>query len=100
MKSRIIDSRLTLVKSMLVSDNILIKNVLANVRRDRSNPWNKRLEGYLDEVGLVYGDLESLSKQQIKDRIRDNDNRLWRVELDNLSSVGLYREFKLKIKEG
>ena len=51
------------------------------------------------EIGLIYGDLESLSKQQIKDRVRDNDNRLWRVGLDKLSSVGIYREFKLKIKE-
>ena len=40
-----------------------------------------------------------MSKQQIKDRVRENDNRLWGVELGKLSSVGIYREFKLKIKE-
>ena len=57
MKTRIIDSRLTLVKSMMVSDNTLIKNVLTNVRGDRNNPWSKRLEEYLGELGLVYGDL-------------------------------------------
>ena len=76
-----------------------IKNVLTNVRGNRNNLWSKRLDEYLGELGLVYGDLESLSKQQIKDRVRDNDIRLWGVELDKLSNVGLYREFKLKIRE-
>ena len=51
---------------MLVSNSTLIKNVLANVRGDVENPWNKKLNEYLTEVGLEYGDLELLSKHQIK----------------------------------
>ena len=99
MKTRVIDSKLTLVKGMLVSNSTLIKNVLANVRGDVENPWNKKLNEYLTEVGLEYGDLELMSKHQIKKKVRENDNKLWRGELEKLSSVGLYREFKLKVKD-
>ena len=54
MRTRIIESRLTLVRSIIESENGLVKRVLENIRNDRNNPWNRKLEEYLGVVGLRY----------------------------------------------
>ena len=48
---------------------------------------------------IRYEDLGNMNKRAIIARVRERDNRLWREELDRLISVGIYREWKKKIKE-
>ena len=50
-------------------------------------------------MGIRYEELGNMNKRAIIARVRERDNRLWREELDRLSSVGIYREWKKKIKE-
>ena len=99
MRTRIIESRLTLVRSIIESNNGLVKKVLENIRNDRNDPWNRNLEEYLGEVGLGYGDLEVMEKKEIKRKVREQDSRWWKEDLNRLSSVKGYRDWKKKIKE-
>ena len=99
METRIIESRLTLVRSMIESENKMVKDILGKIRGLRDNAWNNRLEEYLGKVGLRFEDLEIMNKRAIKNRVRKRDNRLWREELENLSSVEIYRNWKTGIRE-
>ena len=99
METRIIESRLTLVKSMMESENKLVRDLLNRGRGLRNYKWNKVMEEYLGKVGMRYEDMENMSKRAIKTRVRERDNRLWREELENLSSVGIYRTWKKKMRE-
>ena len=99
METRIIESRLTLVRSMIESDNKMVKDILGKVRGLRDNAWNNKLEEYLGKVELRFEDLETMNKRAIKKRVRERDNRLWREELENLSSVEIYRNWKTGIRE-
>ena len=78
METRIIESRLTLVRSIIESENKLVKDILGKVRGIGNNPWNKKLEEYLGKVGLKYEDLETMNKRAINNRVRESDNEKWR----------------------
>ena len=99
METRIIESKLTLVRSMIESENKLVKDILGKVRGIEKNPWNKKLEEYLGKVGLNYEDLKTMNKKAIKNRVREWDNEKWREEMDKLSSIGIYRHWKRRIRE-
>ena len=66
MRSRIIESKIKLVKSMMTSDNELVREVATRVLRDGDSNWNKLLKKYMEEVGMGMGDLETLDKVGVK----------------------------------
>ena len=69
METRIIDSRLTLVKGMMESENRMVKDILGKVRGLRDYSWNNKLEEYLGKVGLKYEDLGNMNKRAIKNKV-------------------------------
>ena len=58
MKSRIMESKIKLIKSMMTSDNEMVREVANKVLRDGDSSWNKLLKKYMEEVGMGMGDLE------------------------------------------
>ena len=95
MKSRIIESKLKLVKSMMDCGNELV----GRVWDDGNSGWNKQLGKYLEEVGIGRREFVDMDKGEIKGRVRAYDNRIWREELNGQSSASLYREHKRRIEE-
>ena len=60
------ESKIKLVKSMMISENKLVREVVNRVMRDEGSSWNKLLKKYMEEVGTDEGDLEVLDKGVIK----------------------------------
>ena len=65
-ESRFIQTRIMLVNSILKGKNELIKNILEKIRKDKMNPWNKKLKVYLKETEIKYEDIQDMSKNAIK----------------------------------
>ena len=99
MKSRIMESKIKLIKSMMTSDNEMVREVANKVLRDGDSSWNKLLKKYMEEVGMGMGDLELLDKGGIRAKVREYDNRKWREEMRTMSTLWVYRKFKERIKE-
>ena len=99
METRFIESRLTLVGGMLGSENKIVKDLLDKGRGLRNYAWNRKLDKYLGKVGIRYEELGNMNKRAIIAKVRERDNRLWREEMERLSRVGIYREWKKKIRE-
>merc|ERR1711942_379999 len=59
---------------------------------------NSQLNDYLQEVKIKYGEVQTMSKKEIKQRIRNWDNIKWREELEEKTSVRIYKNFKPQIK--
>ena len=64
MKTRLIKSRLMLVKSIQESSNELMKEILNNIRKDRFSPWNSTLNIYLRWIDISYNDLINMTRDQ------------------------------------
>ena len=87
-------ARLTLAKSMMDSENEMVRKVLANVREEGTSRWNKILEEYLGQVGMKYEDLEMWSKEKIKRKVREWDTKEWEREIGEKGMIKLYKEYK------
>ena len=99
MESRLMQDRIMLTKSILGGRNELVKEVLRKMRGDRENGWNMKLNQYLREIGLEYGDIVRTSGREIKKRVRRLDTEKWERELESKETLGLYRKYKGIIKE-
>ena len=98
-ETRIIQTRLMLVSSILQGNNELVKKSLENIRKDSQNPWNKKLNIYLQETDIKYEDIPEMSKNAIKKKIREMDNKKWMEELETKTSLAMYKKHKTEIKE-
>ena len=86
-----------LTKSILDGENVLLKNILREIRRVGRGRWNQLLDIYLRDVGLVFGDLETLTKSELWRKIRDLDNREWHSELGRLTDREVYKAFRKSV---
>ena len=99
MRSRLIQSRLLLVKSMMEGPNELMRVVMGEVRADRFNKTNISIKSCMRELGMEYRDLEVMSKAEIKRKVREWDTDQWLALLRGLSTADLYLEFKGVMRE-
>merc|ERR1739842_155755 len=82
MGSRVIKDRLLLTKSLMGSENELVRTVFKKVIEEGDHSkWNKRTREYLEIMGLEYKDLETMNKRAIKERVRIYDTVMWRREI-------------------
>ena len=99
MKTRIMQARIMFTKGILEGENELVKEVLGEVRKLDRFGWNLSLNRYLGEIGLEFGDIGRLGREEIKKRIKDYDTECWWGELGGLRSVDIYKEYKLGLGE-
>ena len=77
MKTRIMQARIMFIKGILDGENKLVKEVLGEVRKLDRFGWNLSLNRYLGEIGLEFGDIGRLGREEIKKRIKDYDTECW-----------------------
>ena len=70
MKSRMVRGRLQYVRRKMKGDNMLVKGVLNDMRRDRVGWW-KRTEKYMEWAGIEVEELERMSGQEVKRKIAE-----------------------------
>ena len=93
MSSRLIKGTLLLAKSMMESENGLVRDVLERVRMDDKNAWNRGLRGCLDRVGLEFENLRELSKEQLRMKVIEMDTIEWRRRMNEKSTLYIYIEY-------
>ena len=93
-RTRVLQARLMLTKSILDGENVLLKTILANIRRLGKGRWYSLLIRYLGNVGLSYDELETISKHDLWKKIRDYDNKEWDKDMDRLTDREIYKNYK------
>ena len=96
-RSRVIQARLILVKSIIEGDNTLLKQVLEVIMRVGKGRWYSTLIEYLGDVGMTYDDLIRMDRSEIKIKVRNYDNKVWYDNLNLLTDREVYRRFKRSV---
>ena len=107
MKTRFIEGILIYTRSIITGNNSLVQEILDITRNEdkgklqnqRKVTWKHQLTEYLKEANIRYGELKELKKEDIKKRIREQDTKKWKEELEKKNSVSIYKRFKRKIKD-
>ena len=93
MRSRAVESRFLFIKSILEGENELVKEILRKMIEDQESMWSKHLKHYLEETNMKLEDFGSLSKENIRKMVRKKDTERWESEIQNKSTLSLYRRF-------
>ena len=94
MKSKILFAR------HLLKDNQLTKEIfLKQLHEKKATKWIKLIKKYMDSLRLNIDMIESFNINKLKGIFKQYDDTLWKADLENKSTLKLYREHKRKIKE-
>ena len=99
MITRIMESKLLLTKSIQEGANNLTKSILKLTRKNKSNIFNRTLSQYLKKLNISFEELRILSRDNIKEKARKWDTERWKENMRKKSTLKIYRQFKLEIKE-
>ena len=94
MESRIIQERIILTKCMMETPIELIREILRSIRENKLNKWNVRLKEFMNEVKISDEDLNEMSKDEIKEKVRERDTEKWIEEISRKPRASLYKEYK------
>ena len=87
METRIMESKLLFTKHILEGSNNLTKQILKESRMKKNNIYNRTLSKYLKKLNIYYEELNSLSKENIKNRAREWDIEKWKEDMESKSTT-------------
>ena len=71
--------------------------VISDCMMTKSTKWIKLVKKYMDTLQLNINMIESYNIAKIKTIIKHHDDALWNIDLENKSTLTLYREHKNRI---
>ena len=98
MKSRIVRARLQYLRRKVQGDGRLMKQTIEDMRVNGRGWWRKT-EKYLNWVGMDMGEVMGATGQEIKRRIAQRVELDWRREMEEKSTLWMYRRFRGEMEE-
>ena len=98
MKGRIVRSRLQYIRTIVQGDRALLGWTWEEMRRGRGE-MIESIRNYCRWVGIEEEELEVISKRELKGKIAEVQDRLWREELGRKSTLELYRTWKTEMRQ-
>ena len=99
MKTRFMETKVLLTKSIIDGSNKLTKQILEETKRQKGSKYNRTMNDYLRNLNIKYEDLNELSKENIRKITRKWDDNKWKDEISKKSSLKIYRKFKKEVQE-
>ena len=99
MMKRIIKGRIMYLKSIEEGKNQLVKRIVELMKEDTRFTWHQTNKKYFEQMKLNYRKISEKNRKQLNDILNDWDTKTWRAELENKSSLRIYRNYKNEIKE-
>ena len=99
MKRRIYEARLLYMNNIKSRDNLLLKKILQIEEEDKNSKWIKTSSTYQTILHLNEKDINNMSKLEIKEWSRKWDENEWKKELEEKSTLKIYRKWRKEIKE-
>ena len=80
------------------TNNSLLKEIVRN-DGEYQTEWYKKIKSYMCKVQITQEQLLHWSKEQIKKKINEWDTKQWREGMESKSTLNIYREYKMDIRE-
>ena len=69
------------------------------MKMTRQYAWIKDVNQYLKEKNLTHREIKIMKKEEIKKTVNDWDTKKWRNDMENNSSIDIYRKWKIDLKK-
>lgn len=99
MNKRIINSRFNYINGILTGRNEILAVILEKITENKDTKWIETTQKYLNETNMTMAQLRCTTKEEIKLKMKQWDDKLWKKEINERSTLTLYRTHKTEIKE-
>ena len=97
MKSRIMETTLQYARSVMNGEFENIREMMLDTIQVGQGYWYKNINAYRLELNISWADLFNMTSMELKRRVRENDDRLWKNEIEKLPTLRIYAKGKNKI---
>merc|ERR1712002_1089238 len=98
MKTRIMESSLQYVRDVLSGQFGNVKAMMEDTIKRKKGKWYATINSYLNELGITWDMLYTLTKSEIKTLTRHHDTQQWEKELKEKKILKYYKEGKGKMR--
>ena len=99
MKTRIIQGHLQYIRSTMQGYNMLLKEIMMTQMEEDFSRWAKMTKTYLKQVNLTLEGVSTMGKEEIKKYMKKWDEERWKEEMENKTSIKIYRKHKQHVEE-
>ena len=79
--------------------NELLKEVFYKQFEENRTPWMKKLREYLETLEIYIRAVRTTKMELLKKQINKWDAEMWKSEIENKSTLSLYKLYKNNIEE-
>ena len=100
MSIRVMKSKLKYIRYVVSEGNELLKGIFLDMYYRGRDPLIREIKGYLEELGIAnLEQLVSLDEKDLMNLIRSYDSNKWLEELNEKSTLSVYKMFKSSIQQ-
>lgn len=99
MKTRICRGRIQYVRRVKQGNNTLLKTIMKESKEGRMSTWWRYTEKYMRWANIREEELENMTRNEVKTKIAKVAEEEWRRELEERSTLYIYRRFKMEMRE-
>ena len=96
MKARIMEGKVKLLHyTKTQGEDSLLGRITAEFKSMKKAKWTTTIKEYLNETCIMYNEMDTMTKESIKRKVRDWDTREWNKEVIGKKSLDLYRNWRV-----
>lgn len=100
METRIRQNQLNYLKYVEENErNELMRRIVEEKATIRKDHWTNTTKEFMREINIQQSELITIKKEKLKNKIREWDSRKWQKEVEEKSSLSLYRNWKKEMAE-
>ena len=97
-KSRVARSRLQYFRRVEQSENEMLRKIMRR-EQDRGTEWMRETRKSMNWAAVDEEELKVMTKEEVKRKVAEKVQEEWREEMEQKSSLRIYRMFKTEMKE-
>ena len=99
-RARDMKTKILYVKHALKEENnAVLKTIMYETLTTNRNKWARRVNAYMEEVGIDVEFIKNNSINEIKKKINDHDTTIWKDQMETKTTLSVYRSNKQTISE-
>ena len=98
-KTRDMKTKILFLRHILTDNNLMKEILIHQLEAKKPTKWIKQIKEYLEELHININTIQTSTIQDIKNTIKIYDSNLWHTDMQEKSTLTIYRKYKHSIKD-
>ena len=98
-ESRDMKSKILFINHIMQHNNLMKEILMQQYEERKPSKWMKQIKSYMKAVNINLYNIQQINNNEIKKRVQDIDNSLWKADVIEKSTLTLYSRYKMQIHD-